>query len=61
MCMKTIRKTLYVALIISVTTVLFIGTLNSPKIGSGHKCPDLRRGFVFTSLVSLHYSIQKNL
>jgi alpha/beta hydrolase fold len=35
MCMKTIKKTLYVALIISVTTVLFIGNAHARQSANG--------------------------
>ena len=35
MCMKTIKKTLYVALIISVTTVLFIGKAHAMPPSNG--------------------------
>ena len=35
MCMKTIRKTLYAALIISVTTVLFIGKAHAMQTSNG--------------------------
>jgi alpha-beta hydrolase superfamily lysophospholipase len=65
MCMKTIKKTLYVALIISVTTVLFIGkahamqpsdgTAKIPKPASPPK--GFKHQYAMVNGVKIHYVI----
>src|SRR5882757_7466382 len=63
MCMKPIRKTLYVALIISVTTVLFIGKAHAMQPSNGTtKIPNpasppngFKHQYAMVNGVKIHY------